>query len=199
MKKENLRRIIVAIVVVAVLIIGFIFLRVKEFEEPHTEYKCDVKNLSLSTKIEISKENETFVKVSGNILRFVTDPLTMYDLSENKIAYADDSYHLVAQDSHVIYVNNQINIEMVGLVDVFGETYEIYNANQEKIAYVTFNMFNTRGEMYDSEDNLIADYNSNLLFNDFNVRISKECKLDEKAILMIFCSYYSDQYADNNN
>ena len=35
-------------------------------------------------------------------------------------------------------------------------------------------------------------------FNDFDVRITDDCELDEKTVLMIFCSYYSDQSADAN-
>ena len=197
MMKENFRRIIV-IGVVGVLILAFAFSGNKEFEGPYTEYKCDVKNFHLSTTIEINKEDEEFVKVKGNIFKFVTDPLTMYDLKENKVAYAGDAYHFIAQDSHAIYVGEECSVEMVGLVDFLGESYEIYDANQEKIAKVTFNELNTRGVMYDTEDNLIADYSSKLCFNDFNVRISEKCNLDEKTILMVFCSYYSDQYADSN-
>ena len=162
-----------------------------------TEYKCDVKNLRLSTTIEIDKENEDFAKVSGNIFKFLTDPLTMYDLNGNKTAYADDTYHLIAQDSHAIYVNGIMSAEMVGLVKFFGESYDIYNKNGEKIANITFNQLNTNGEMYDNAVNLIADFNSKLFLKDFNVRITEICDLDEKTVLMIFCSYYSDQSADS--
>ena len=166
------------------------------FKGPHTEYKCDVKNLRLSTTIKIEKENEDFAKVKGNIFKFVTDPLTMFDMQENKIAYAGDAYHFIAQDSHTIFVENELRIEMVGLIDLFGESYDLYNADQEKIAKVNFNMFNTKGKVYDAENNLIADYRSKLLFNDFKVRIAENCSLDDKTLLMMFCSYYSDQHAD---
>ena len=166
---------------------------------PCTEYKCDVKNLRLSTTIEIDKEGENFATVNGEILKFVTDPLTMYNLNKNKIAYADDSYHLISQDSHSIYVDGVFSVEMVGLVKLFGESYDIYNKDGEKVANVTFNTFNTNGKMYDTNGNLIADFNSKFFFNDFDVRISEECTLDEKTVLMIFCSYYSDQSADSNS
>ncbi len=86
--------------------------------------------------------------------------------------------------------------EMVGLFKIFGESYDIYNKDEEKIANVTFNTFNTNGEMYDVDGNLIADFNSKLFMNDFEVRITDNCNLDEKTVLMIFCSYYSDQSAD---
>ena len=195
MKKEAIRNLICGILFVVIIGVA-LFSNHKADIGDSTNYKCDVKNFRLSTTINILKENEDFVKVKGNILKFITDPLTMYDLSDNKIGYAGDAYHFITQDSHSIYVEDEETLEMVGLFKVFGEAYDIYDINQNKIVTVTFNYFNTNGEMYDIEGNLIADYNSNFFFNDFDVRISKECTLDEKAVLMIFCSYYSDQAAD---
>lgn len=195
--KKNVIRIIIFIGVICLLIGAVVLSGVKKDIGPCTEYECDVKNLRLSTTIEINKENEDFVSVSGNVFKFITDPLTMYDLNENKTAYADDSYHFIAQDSHSIYVDGTMPIEMVGLVKFFGESYDIYNREGEKIANVTFNQFNTNGEMYDDNGKLIADFNSKLFLNDFDVRITKDCKLNEKTVLMIFCSYYSDQSADS--
>ncbi len=195
MKRETKRNLICVILVFVV--VGVILLSGrKEDIGPCTEYNCDVKNFRLSTTINISKENENFCKVKGNILKFITDPLTMYDLNNKKIAYAGDAYHFITQDSHAVYVNNEASIEMVGLFKLFGEAYDIYDENQNKVAKVTFNWFNTNGKMYDMEGNLIADYNSKFLFKDFDVRISEKCDLNEKAVLMIFCSYYSDQAAD---
>ena len=191
---------LVCVVVVCFLLIGvFVLSGSKKDIGPCTEYKCDVKNLRLSTTIEIDKEGENFATVNGEILKFLTDSLTMYDLNKNKIAYADDSYHLISQDSHSIYVDGVFSVEMVGLVKLFGESYDIYNKDGEKVANVTFNTFNTNGKMYDTNGNLIADFNSKFFFNDFDVRISEECTLDEKTVLMIFCSYYSDQSADSNS
>lgn len=195
--KKVTRRNLICVVVAFVVVIGVLlsFFSKKDIGTC-TKYKCDVKNFRLSTTINISKEGENFAKIKGNILKFITDPLTMYDSNERKIAYAGDTYHFIAQDSHSIYVNDESLIEMVGRFKLFGEAYDIYDENQNKIAKVTFNFFNTKGKMYDIEGNLIADYNSFLLFKDFNVRISDKCDLNEKAVLMIFCSYYSDQAAD---
>jgi hypothetical protein len=198
MEMKVVRR-IVCVVVFFLLIGAFVLSGSKKDIGPCTEYKCDVKNLRLSTTIEIDKEGENFATVNGEILKFVTDPLTMYNLNKNKIAYADDSYHLISQDSHSIYVDGVFSVEMVGLVKLFGESYDIYNKDGEKVANVTFNTFNTNGKMYDTNGNLIADFNSKFFFNDFDVRISEECTLDEKTVLMIFCSYYSDQSADSNS
>ena len=196
MKRVTRRNFIWAVVAIVVMT-GVLFSSfIKKDMGSCTKYKCDVKNFRLSTTIEISKEGNNFAKVKGNILKFITDPLTMYDLNERKIAYAGDAYHFVAQDSHSIYANDESPTEMVWRFKFFGEAYDIYDENQNKIAKVTFNVFNTKGRMYDTEGNLIADYNSFFLFKDFNVRISEKCKLNEKTVLMIFCSYYSDQAAD---
>lgn len=199
MKQLTEKRNIIGIVIASVLlmVMAFIFSGKEDFEGPHTEYSCDVKNFQLSTTVEIEKENEDFAKVSGNIFALVTDPLTMYDLAETKTAYAGDAYHFIAQDSHTIYVDNQLTVEMVGLIDFFGESYDIYDLDGEKIAHMKFNFWNTNGKMYDMDNNIIADYNSNFFFNDFSVRISENCNLDEKTVLMIMCSYYSDQNADS--
>jgi len=168
-------------------------------EASATYYKCDVKNFELSTAIEISKDGKEYVKVKGNIFTYVTDPLTMYDMAGNKVAYAGDEYHFVAQDSHVIFVDGSFTCELVGRVDFWGESYDIYDYNKNKVANVAFNVTNTSGQMYDTEGNLIAEYSSNYFFNDFDVRISQKCKLDDRTVLMIFCSYYSDYSYDASN
>lgn len=191
-------RIMTLVGAVSILLIGaFALFENKKDIGPCTEYKCDVKNLHLSTTIDIYKEEEAFAKVKGNIFKFVTDPLTMYDVNEKKLAYAGDEYHFIAQDSHSIFVNGKVTAEMVGRVKLFGEVYDIYNKNGEKIANVTFNTFNTNGEMHDANGNLIADFNSKLFFKDFDIRILEECPMDENTVIMIFCSYYSDQSADS--
>lgn len=164
--------------------------------EPHVAYKCDVKNLRLSTDIVISSDGEKIGKVTGSIFRIVEEPLTMKDMSGNKLAYAGDDYHFVAQDSHVIISDGIVTAEMVGRFKLFGEKYDIYNSSGEKVATVKFNWTDTYGEMYDMNGKLVADYESFVFFNDFNLRISDKCPLDETTTIMIFCSYYSDQSYD---
>lgn len=195
------KRIIVLLVVIVAIVCGVAFLTLgnSPASGPHTEYKCDVQSLSLSTRINIEKDGENFAHVKGNLFRFVTDPLTMYDFDDNELAHAGDDYHFIAQDSHAITVDGVVTAEMVGLVDIFGESYDIYNSDGEMIAEVSFNMTNTNGEMHDMDGNLIADFYSKLFFNDFDVRIYEDCQIDEKTVLMIFSSYYSDQKFDSSN
>ena len=195
------KRFNMVLVVIAVIILGIAFLTSKNSPAsgPHTEYKCDVQSLNFSTRINIEKEGEDFAYVKGNLFRIVTDPLTMYDVDDNELAHAGDDYHFIAQDSHAITVDGVVTAEMVGLVDIFGESYDIYNSDGEMIAEVSFNMFNTNGEMYDMDGNLVADFNSKLFFFFFNIRIYEDCQIDEKTVLMIFSSYYSDQKYDISN
>lgn len=194
MKSKRLKFYVIALVVIVLLVTIFSGSKIG----PHTKYDCDVKNLRLSTDIEISTDGEEICKVSGNIFRIVEDPLTMKDPDGNKLAYAGDDYHLIAQDSHAIIIDGVVTAEMVGRVDLFGETYDIYNTEGEKIAKAKFNWFDTSGEMYDTDNNLIAEYSSFILFNDFDVKIAEECPLDHKTVLMIICSYYSDKAYDNS-
>lgn len=190
--------IVCAMAVALVIVIIFNIFYVKPFESEHSTYKCDVKNFRIATTIQINKDGKKFGEVKGNIFTIVTDPLTLYDTEETKIGYAGDAYHFISQDSHVIYINDTFSVEMVGLVDLLGESYKIYDNDKKLVAEVSFNMLNTSGEMYDAEGQLIADYQSKVFANDFEVRISDSCSLDPNAVLLIFASYYSDQAYDNS-
>lgn len=196
--KTSIRvRLIALIVLVAVVFIAGIIMTPKSIDN-YVQYDCDVKNLRLSTDIQISSNNQKVGSVTGNIFRIVEDPLTMSDTEGNKMAYAGDDYHFIAQDSHAIIVGDTVTAEMVGLWDLFGETYDIYNTDGEKIARAEFNYLNTAGEIYDADGTLIATYGSFVFFNDFTVKISNDSEIDPTTLLMIFCSYYSDQSYDNS-
>ena len=197
MDKKLKMRIMVLVILIAI-VIGIGIHGVSGQQRPIgecTEYECDVKT-RVYTTISITKEGEYFGMVQGErVHKTFIDPLTMYDEIGNKIAYADDTYHLIAQNSHSIFVSNELTVEMVGLIDRYGESYDIYNADGQKIAYGKFNRFNTRGQIHDSSGNLIADSTSKYLSRDYKVRITDKCQLDEKTVHMIFASYYSDQRA----
>lgn len=195
--KRSMLKLVGILVAMLIMIIYALATSVRGDIGPCTVYKCDVPFVTLSTKIDITVKDKNYCTVSGNILRFVEDPLTMWDDEKNELAHAGDDYHFIAQDSHAITVGGTVTAEMVGLVELFGEKYDIYNPEGEQIAYAEFNSWDTIGEIWDMEGNLIADYKSGLYGVDFEVRISDNCKIDEKTILMIFCSYYSDKAADN--
>lgn len=198
MKNTSIRVEIIAFVtlLVVVLIAGLI-MKPKSIDN-YVQYDCDVKVLRLSTDIKITSNEQDIGSVTGNVFRIVEDPLTMKDPLGNELAYAGDDYHFIAQDSHTIVVEDTVIAEMVGLWKLFGNLYDIYNADGEKIAYAEFNWLNTSGELYNADGKLIATYGSFVFFKDFTVKISKECELDSTTVLMIFCSYYSDQLYDNS-
>ena len=164
----------------------------------YATYNCDVKILTLATEIEISKNGKQFGKVSGDILKLVTDPLTMYDSEGNSIAYAGDSYHFINQDSHGIYVNNTFMYDMIGLFEVFGESYEIYDEEEKLVATISFNETSTNGKRCYANKDIMAEYSSGFLRKDFDISIYEGCNIDDISIIMIFCSYYSDYSADHN-
>ena len=197
MRKITSKHIKIGVFTLIVIIIVLCIFGGKKNIGPNTKYDCDVKNLRLSTDIVISSGGKKVSQVSGNIFRIVEEPLTMKDESGNKIAYAGDDYHLIAQDSHVIIQDGVVAAEMVGRFDLFGETYDIYDASGEKIGRAKFNWSDTYGTLYDTTGNLIADYDSFIFFNDFDVRISEKCEISHNTVLMIFCSYYSDQKYDS--
>lgn len=164
-----------------------------------TVYNCDVQSLNINTAIMIEKNGVQFREIRGNYFRIVTDPLTMYNVENQRVAYADDSYHLIAQDSHSIFVNNTLSVEMVGKFELFGEEYEFYDSNANLIAKADFDFTNTSGKLYGTDGRLMAEFESLLFFNDYKVTIMDDCTLDEDTILMIFASYYSDQQVDKTS
>ena len=196
MNKKRLN-IIYVVIIAAIIFFGVISMFFRQNLEGNvTEYECDVKNFKLSTTIEIKRDGIEIGEVKGNIFALVTDPLTMFEPSGDKIAYAGDAYHFIAQDSHGIYVNASFTADMVGQVELIGEEYKIYDADEKLLAKVKFNGFNTFGEMKDKNGTLIATYSSNFFFNDFTIKISDKCMLDHYTVIMIMCSYYSDQAYD---
>lgn len=195
---KKYKRLITIFVVIPFLIWAAFMLFHREDIETNRQYKCDVKNFRLSTDIVVKQEDKKVAQVTGNIFRVVEDPLTLKDADGNKIGYAGDDYHLIAQDSHVIIMSGVVTAELVGKWDLFGETYYIYDSEGQRIATASFNWTNTYGKIVDTDGNLLAEYESFILFNDFDVRIAEDCPIDDGTVIMIFSSYYSDQSYDNS-
>ena len=194
---KKYKRLIAFFVVVFLFWAAFMLFH-REDLETNRQYKCDVKNFRLSTDIVVKQDGEKVGQVTGNIFRVVEDPLTLKDADGNKIGYAGDDYHLIAQDSHVIIISGVVTAELVGKWDPFGETYDIYDSEGQRIARATFNWANTYGKIVDTDGDLLAEYESAFLFKDFDVRIAEDCPIDDGTVIMIFSSYYSDQSYDNS-
>ena len=187
------------LILLIILIILAIVTSIKPNIGESTLYFCDVKVFSLKTNINIKKGEENIANIRGKAIRFVTDPLMMYDNEENKIAYGADDYHFIAQDSHSILVNNQPTVEMVGKFSIFGDKYDIYNMDGQIIATANFNILNSYGTITGTDGTLWADYQSNFYRFDYNVRIKDECEIDDNTILLMMASFYSDRATDSNN
>lgn len=193
-KLKNVMRLLIAILSIAILIsyIGWFV----DFRD-YTLYDCNGRAIALqSTKIEIDKEGEYFCKIQGNIFTVVTDPLTLYDVNEKKIAHAGDTYHFINQDSHGIYIGRELMYEMVGKFELFGQEYKIYDYDGNYIGKLKFSPANFRGKLTDAQGNVIAKYKSFWGLKDFKVKIYDNCEIDELSVLMFFGSYYSDYHYD---
>ena len=164
-----------------------------------TKLHFDVKLLRFNTDIQVYKNDAQIGTVKGNILRIITDPLTYYDRNGNKIAYADDQYHFIAQDSHTIICDGEVQAEMVGRIKYLGEAYDIYGRSGEKIARADFDFLNLTGKIVDGRGEAVASYKANPILKDFDVYVSPSCQIDETTLIMIFSSYYSDYAADSSN
>ena len=196
------RKILIYLILIFIFILSVILAITTSFKPDigkNTSYFCDVKLLTLKTNINIKKADDTIASIRGRVIRFLTDPLTMYDNNGNIIAYGADEYHFIAQDSHVIFVNNQPTYEMVGKFTLFGDKYDIYDLNGQLIAKADFNILNSYGTIIGTDGTLWADYHSNFFRFDYTVRIKDECLIDDTSILMMMASFYSDRAADSSS
>ena len=190
---------IVTFIICFILLIGII-LGVATAKAPDIGeskmYFCDVKVFTLRTNITVTQNDEPIANIRGSVLRFFTDPLSMYDSEGNKIAYGADEYHFINQDSHAIFVNNALTIEMVGKFSIFGDKYDIYDRDGQLIAKANFNALNSYGTIIGTDGTLWADYYSFFYRLDYKVRITEACKIDDTSVLMMMASFYSDRSAD---
>ena len=163
------------------------------------QYRCDVKHLNLVTTIDVYKKGDKYRCIRGEsiFLRSVHDPLKIYDVSGNLIASAGDVYHFISQDSHsVVDADGNLQIEMAGNIEIWGESYVLYNNEQSIIGYLYVGGTNTGGTIKDIEGDVIVKYTSSPLFDDYNVDISPNCQINDDYILLLFASYFSDIDAD---
>lgn len=161
-------------------------------------YECDYKSLNINTKITTTLDGEE-ISIVGNIFRLLTDPLTVKDSKGNVLGYAGDTYGIISQDDHGIYVGDSFDVNMCGNVDLWGESYKLKDSEGNVVGTVEFNMSNTGGNIKDANGNLIAKYSSALFMNDYTVTIYDNDVCSDMSILMIVASYVSDYKADSSN
>lgn len=161
-------------------------------------YECDYKSLNINTKITTTFDGEE-ISIVGNIFRLLTDPLTVKDSDGNVLGYAGDSYGIISQDDHGIYIGKEFDINMCGNIDLWGNSYKLKDAEGNVVATAEFNMSNTGGSIKDTDGNMIAKYSSSLFMNDYTVTVYDNDVCSDMSILMIVASYVSDYKADSSN
>lgn len=159
-------------------------------------YECDYKTISLNTEIEFVKGGNKYV-ISGRILTFFTDPLTLKKNGQT-IGTADDSYKIIGQDDHAIVINGQFEVAIHGNFNVFGNSYNLYDLNGNKVGYAEFNDLCTNGAVYDSNGYTVATYSKSYIMNDYTVTIYDNNIASDEALLMIIASYVSDYHYDES-
>ena len=200
----------ISAIIYLVVFVGWLVFAFFSSSKPEDGYEyvnsCDYKTMSLKTAIHTETSTGETRIIEGNLFGFltdpaqlITDPLTMKDESGNVIGYAGDTYHLIGQDDHGIYLNDTHVYDVKGKYAFWGDKYEIYSHDGDLLATAEFNAFDTKGQMIDVNGSLIAEYHSNALKNDYEVYVYNDEIIDENSLLMIFASYVSDRKADSSS
>lgn len=184
-------------IIVAIIILIFLSACIgDELPDSARVYECDYVVTSVTkTKIKTTIDTNP-VTITGNVLAMFTDPLTMKDSDGKKLAYAGDTYGIIAQDSHGIYVDDKFEVNMVGKFEFVGESYDIEDSDGNIVAKLDFNSFGTNGSLIDKNGNIIATYSSAPFAYDYTVKIIDNDVCSDTAILMMIASYVSDYVAD---
>ena len=166
-----------------------------------SQYFCDNHSffsLDLNVDVEDMSKNDLY-NINGEIFALYEDDLTMKNNSGDVVRATDDVFNLISQNNHAIYDGDKVLYHCNGQIKLFADSYEILDSENNKIAHVEFNMFDTVGIMRDNYGNVIARYDSAWLRYDYIVSIFEGCEIDDESVLMIFASYVSDVRADSSS
>ena len=164
-------------------------------EEGDRVFECNYHCISLTTKIDVAEDDtDNNYRIQGEFFRRFVEDLVIEE--DEKVFLSKDQYNLISQNDHIIYVDGEKEIEMIGHFTFFGDSYTI-KVDEEEIAKASFNFFNTYGELEDMEGDILATYHSGLIRKDYTVCVKENCHLDEKVVNLIFASYVSDYQSDH--
>lgn len=168
--------------------------------EYKSQYNCDLKVVSLGMEVSVvGVHDESRYNINGEIFSAYEDDLEMKNAAGEIVRITDDKYNLISQNEHVIMNGEDAEYICDGKIKVFADSYDIFDVEGNKVAYVKFNMLDTSGVMVDNDGNEIARYDSGLLRYDYVVSIFDGCEMDDESVLMMFASYVSDKRADAAN
>ena len=198
-KKLNLVIVpVIAISVIVGILVGIGAFSINAPTEFAAQYNCDYKLVSMALDVNVVGANTNY-NIHGEILSAYEDNLTMKNSNGDIVKVSADDFNLISQNNHTIMSGNTVEYICDGKIKLFADSYDVYDADSNKIAYVSFNMIDTVGVMTDMNGNEIARYDSAALGYDYVVTIFDGCEMDDESVLMIFASYVSDKRADNAN
>lgn len=185
---------------IAILITIFT-LNISAPNDADIQYFCDYKHMTLDMEVDVKNmDGNKLFNINGEVFAGFEDDLAMTNSDKQVVRHTNDIYNFITQNEHVIYSDNdELLYKCDGKIKIFADSYDVFNADGDKIAYVSFNMFDTCGIMKNMDGEIIARYDSALSRKDYFVSIYDECEIDDESILMIFASYVSDKRSDDSN
>ena len=204
MARRN-NEIVVRIVALGIIgaVVGIIALfgglRINAPTEYETQYNCNYKLVSMTLNVDVVGSNNNDYNIYGEFFSAYEDNLTMKDAGGEVIKVSADDYNFISQNNHTIMKDDTVEYICDGKIKIFADSYDVYDADSNQIAYVSFNMWDTVGVMIDMDGKEIARYDSSLLGYDYVVSIFDGCEMYDESVLMIFASYVSDKRADSSN
>jgi uncharacterized protein YxjI len=199
MKKKTFCMVGAAWLLLSALVISCT-IKINAATDADRQYFCDYQNLSLHMRVAIDDGNGKKYNIDGELFAAYEDDLAMADADGNLVRHTNDVYNFVSQNEHMVYDQaNNLLYRCDGKIKIFADSYDVYDAAGNHIAYVKFNVFDSKGTMTDVDGHVIARYDSAWSRRDYVVSIYDECEIDDESVLMIFASYVSDLRSDSSN
>lgn len=188
-----------AIVLIVLLVITVCTLNITAPSDAQNQYFCDYKHMTFDMEVVVEDMNgNKLYDINGEVFAAFEDDLAMATSNGDVVCYTNDIYNLISQNAHEIYKDDELIYTCDGKIKIFADSYTVYDKDNNKIAYVDFNMLDTVGIMRNTEGDVIARYDSALSRKDYVVSVYDNCNIDDESVLMIFASYVSDLRSDEN-
>ena len=189
----------ILVMVIGLLLIANVLVPLNAPQNAKSQYFCDVALFSFDLNIDVENmSGEALYNIDGEFFNKYEDNLEMKDTDGNVVMEMCDDFNFITQNDHAIKRDNDVLCAMEGQFKMFGDTYNIFDANKEQIATLKCNMFMTSCKLLDMQGNVMAEYGSRILRSDYVVSIFDGCTIDDETVLLLFASAYSDARSDNS-
>ena len=189
----------ILVMVIGLLLIANVLVPLNAPQNAKSQYFCDVALFSFDLNIDVENmSGEALYNIDGEFFNKYEDNLEMKDTDGNVVMEMCDDFNIITQNDHAIKRDNDVLCAMEGQFKMFGDTYNIFDANKEQIATLKCNMFMTSCKLLDMQGNVMAEYGSRILRSDYVVSIFDGCTIDDETVLLLFASAYSDARSDNS-